>query len=353
MSLVSTAQIAMPDAEAAFARLAAHTREHDLVVEASGQNDLTIAIGDSSIRFFAGRSALTLKVTAVTAGILYFLKESAVQHLAELYPQAAGGLRWQDADTPVKTDLPSSFQELQVSGKSEPMPGMIRLRLAGVSDGTNLEGPGIHVKLMLPVRAGTGPVWPRVADNGTTIWPSGQDALHVRYYTIRSCDPAAGEIEIDLVRHQGGFFAEWAETAQRGDRIGLLGPAGGEIPKRGDRILLAGDMTALPALARMIENLPDGVTGDLVGEAETLADLQKYLPPTNLKLHALPPQCFQEEIVGFCRETAEQTIQFAWFAGEYRNAQTMRIFFKSELGLKKGKQYAITYWRAGSALKAD
>ncbi|WP_153771102.1 siderophore-interacting protein [Labrenzia sp. CE80] len=354
MPYQSTAKIDLPESDIILGQLVSHAREHDAVVRQSGPNDFSILVGESSINLASNDIGLTIEISAESESILYFLKEAAVSHLAELNADAAEAIRWDLSGQADRcSDLPPNLHVLSVCGKSEPTPSMIRLRLAGARPGSGLEGPGIHVKLMLPVCADREPVWPKVARNGATKWPVGEDALHVRYYTIKSYDPKIGEIEIDFVRHHGGVLSEWADKAEDGERIGLLGPGGGtEAPKSGARVVLAGDMTALPALARMIEILPDGTTGDLVGEAETIDVLQGYLPPTTLKLHALPPRSFQGSIVTYCRENVEQQLQFAWFAGEHSDAQAMRNFFKSELGLKKGAQYAISYWRTGKALGA-
>jgi NADPH-dependent ferric siderophore reductase len=351
----STAYVPLSAADQVFAQLVAHVEEHDAVMERTGAQGVRILVGDNSIEVGSDGSGISLKVSAVSQSILYFLKEAAVRHLADLDASAAEKLRWDDdAALTLNDGVPANFQELTLAGKSEPLPGLIRLRLDAKGDMGALTGPGIHVKLLLPLNPDRAPVWPKVAANGTTSWPSGEDALHVRYYTIRSTDADKGQLDIDIVRHEGGVIAEWAEIAKEGDRIGLLGPSGRERPQSGDHVIFAGDQTALPALARMIEDLPEGVSGHLVGEAETPEDLQRYLPVTSLVVHAIPPARFQSEVLDACRTlSAAEKQQFAWFAGEYKNAQAMRKFFKSELGLGKGSQFSITYWRKGVSLKAD
>lgn len=351
----SMAYVPLSGADQAFAQLVAHVEEHDAILEHTGARDVKILVGENSIEVGSDGEGISLKVSAVSQSVLYFLKEAAVRHMAELNAPAAEQLRWEDDAAPSLNDgLPSNFHELTLTEKSEPMPGLIRLRLNASGDMEALAGPGIHVKLMLPLNQDRAPVWPKVAANGTTKWPDGEDALHVRYYTIRSADPAEGHLDIDIVRHEGGVIAEWAEFAKEGDRIGLLGPSGRELPQSGDHVIFAGDQTALPALARMIEELPEGVTGHLVGEAETKEELDHYLPRTDLAVHAIPAARFQAEVLDVCRTlSAGEKLQFAWFAGEYKNAQAMRKLFKSEFGLGKGSQYSITYWRKGASLKAD
>jgi len=359
MMHVATAQVAVHEAEQVLAHLAAHAEEHDAVVRKNGRNGYSILVGANTIGLRAEGERLAVEVAAVSQSILFFLKEAAVQHLAELDAPAAESLRWETGpDKTACADTPPGFHHMRVTGKSEPMPGLIRLTLRTPDPAPSLSGPGIHVKLMRPVNPDPGsdhsPRWPQVAPNGTTIWPTGADALHVRYYTIRSADPETGEVEIDIVRHRGGLIADWADGAHAGDGIGLLGPGGGELPRSACQVLICGDQTALPAMARMLETLPTGSRGHLVGEAETREDLKDYLPDTVLSLHALPRKRFRSDIRQFCAGlTGSYKPEFAWFAGEHKNAQDMRSFFKSDLGLAKGDQFSIAFWRDGIPAKVD
>lgn len=355
MTYQSSARVALSDAGLLLGKLVAHAAEHDAVIEQNAPNDHTIIVGESTIRVASDDVSLSMEVKAASESILYFLKEASVRHLAELAPKAATELLWQDTAPRENTSaLPPGFFELTVVGKSAPMHGLIRLKLAGQADLGSLAGPGLHVKLMLPVLTGRSPVWPRVAPNGTTHWPAGDDALHVRYYTIKSVDPVQQTVEMDIVKHAGGLFAEWAERAGSGQKVGLLGPGGGEMPPENAQVLICGDQTALPAIARMLEQLPERVSGTVIAEAASDKELAAYLPDTPLGVRALPASRFRSTL----RETASSLVagvrpDFAWFAGEHEIAQDMRRFFKKDLHLAKGRQFSITYWRDGAPLKAD
>lgn len=354
MSCNSSAYVTMTGAESAFAHLLAHAQEHDVVLEHTGPTGFKILVGSSFIAVSTDGTGLILSITAESVSILYFLKEATVQHLAEVDTKAAETVAWKDEGTlSLNLKTPPSFYELSAVSVSEPMDGLIRLRLSGNQDISGLAGPGIHVKLMLPINPERPPVWPEASKNGMTKWPKGEDELHVRYYTIKSIDPENNELDIDIVRHEGGLIADWAAAATPGAKIGLLGPGGGETPDSANRVLLCGDLTALPALARMLESLPDDVSGDVVGEAQCLECLRSYLPMTRLTLHALPPDQFRSVVQSYCQNLTNETKpDFAWFAGEHQNAQSMRKFFKADLGLSKGHQYAITYWRDGTSQHA-
>ncbi len=355
MTYQSSSRVALSGADVLLGQLIAHAAEHDAVIEQNEPNDHTIFVGESTIRIASDGVSLSMEVTAASESILFFLKEASVRHLAELVPEAAEHLLWQDAAPHTnETERPPGFFELTVARKSSPMSGLIRLELAAQDDLLSLSGPGIHVKLMLPVRAGGDPVWPSVAPNGTTRWPEGDDALHVRYYTIKGIDPVLRTGDIDIVQHEGGLFAEWAEHAANGDRVGLLGPGGGEMPPADAHVLICGDQTALPAIARMLKQLPDNTSGDVIGEASSAAELAAYLPDTPLVLHALPSSRFRPELHKAASSlAAARKPDFGWFAGEHETAQEMRKLFKKDFQLPKGRQFSITYWREGTPLKAD
>lgn len=70
-----------------------------------------------------------------------------------------------------------------------------------------------------------------------------------RYYTIRRIDAAAGWLEIDFVLHEApGLAGDFARLARPGDICGMSGPCGLGVKPAG-HYLLAGDETALPAIA--------------------------------------------------------------------------------------------------------
>lgn len=80
-----------------------------------------------------------------------------------------------------------------------------------------------------------------------------------RTYTVRSLDPAAGEMAIDFVIHGDvGLAGPWAAHALPGDEISFMGPSGAWAPSAdADVHLFVGDEAAIPAIAAALEALPD------------------------------------------------------------------------------------------------
>ena len=123
-----------------------------------------------------------------------------------------------------------------------------------------------RVKLVLPGPDGRlcdiGQEDPVAIDNGEwyTRWRDlpDEERMPFRTYTVRRIDPEALELDIDFVlHHDAGPAGAWAEVAAIGDRSLVVGPdARSEESAQGidfhpgtaQRLLLAGDETAAPAI---------------------------------------------------------------------------------------------------------
>jgi NADPH-dependent ferric siderophore reductase len=80
-----------------------------------------------------------------------------------------------------------------------------------------------------------------------------------RDYTIRTMDRSAGTIGIDFVLHGDTPAPTWARSAKPGDTIEARGPRGGTVLRPdADWHLLTGDETCIPAIAHILETMPDG-----------------------------------------------------------------------------------------------
>ncbi|MFE2264665.1 siderophore-interacting protein [Streptomyces griseosporeus] len=81
-----------------------------------------------------------------------------------------------------------------------------------------------------------------------------------RTYTVRSWDPEHRELTLDFVLHgDEGLAGPWAARVRPGETIRFMGPGGAYAPDAGaDWHLLAGDESALPAIAAALEALPEG-----------------------------------------------------------------------------------------------
>ncbi|MCZ4511456.1 siderophore-interacting protein [Streptomyces sp. ActVer] len=98
-----------------------------------------------------------------------------------------------------------------------------------------------------------------------------------RTYTVRAWDPELHELTLDFVIHgDEGLAGPWATRVQAGEIVRFLGPGGAYAPDaEADWHLLAGDESALPAIAASLEAMPDGARVHAFVEVAGPAEEQK------------------------------------------------------------------------------
>lgn len=163
-------------------------------------------------------------------------------------------------------------------------PNFQRVTLSGLAD-MGPAGPirDLRIKLIIP-----GPE-PLTGFAGAADWFATWRGLDprvrgdMRTYSIRA--RRGGEVDIDFALHAGanpGPASAWAESCQPGDELWLIGPtaddstgAGIEFqPGNSERALLFGDETALPAIARILDEWPAGLAGHAFIEVPSAADAE-------------------------------------------------------------------------------
>jgi NADPH-dependent ferric siderophore reductase len=228
-------------------------------------------------------------------------------------------------------------------------PRMARITLGGEAvAGFPDEQPGEILTLIWPAEGHDAPVLPQ---DGWRF-PPGTPEQHARNYTIRAYDPAGPAITIDIVLHGDHSVASrWGGSVQPGARIGFAGPRVHfyDDPDA-DYTLLAGDETALPAIAATLERLPSGHRALAYIE---VADAQERQP--------LEPACDAQvvwihrdgEPAGRCPKLLEALRAAAlpqgrakvWVAGESLAVRALREHLRDERGLPIGPMQAIGYWK--------
>lgn len=187
-------------------------------------------------------------------------------------------------------ELGPNFRRITFGGYS--------LRDFGVHGGTL----DLRIKLMIPSVAADGTTLPlptfQMEQSGWyKEWLAMDPATRgsMRTYTVRRerLDAVYPEIDVDFVMHfdstgNGGPAANWALKARPGDAITLIGPNNraahcitAEIysgiewrPGMAQRVLLAGDETAVPAISAILESLPAYMTGHAFLEVPEAGDFQ-------------------------------------------------------------------------------
>ncbi len=111
-----------------------------------------------------------------------------------------------------------------------------------------------------------------------------EDMPATRTYTVRRVDHEAGELWIDFVVHGSeGIAGPWADAARPGDPVVLRGIGGGYAPDPGaDWHLLAGDESAIPAIASALEAMPTDAVGVCFIEVSGEADVLELRAPSGI-----------------------------------------------------------------------
>ncbi|MEV4641815.1 siderophore-interacting protein [Actinoplanes sp. NPDC049548] len=99
----------------------------------------------------------------------------------------------------------------------------------------------------------------------------------VRTYTVRRWLPDVPELWLDFVVHSDeGVAGPWAASARPGDPVRFMGPGGGYAPDpAAEWHLLAGDESALPAIAAALERMPADARVHAFVEVADAAEEQK------------------------------------------------------------------------------
>lgn len=300
-----------------------------------------------------GARDTTIRVEAEDETRLCYMKMAVAHHIAESFG-GTSGLVW--SGDGIDAGTPPFFRELQVVSSTRLGPHMRRLRLAG-RDLARFAHGGFHVRILLPP-PGRAPCWPVVGGDGLIVWPSGEDALTVRVYTIRAIDAAAGWLDIDFVLHPGldTPAARFAETAMPGDSIGMIGPGGAEIPEEAKNLLILGDDAALPAIGRILDELAPGIRARVLVEVDGAADRLPLADRDNVDLIWLHRDGRAPGTAGLLAAAMRDLDPAAlgpdlylWAGCEFSDFRAIRGIARKEWKMTKDRHLVVAYWRRGAA----
>ncbi|MGP4713358.1 siderophore-interacting protein [Psychrobacter sp. DM8] len=173
----------------------------------------------------------------------------------------------------------------------------------------------------------------------------------MRTYTI--AEQRSHEIDVDFVLHpqeHAGPALQWAHTAAIGDSILIGGPgAKKQINAQADWFLLAGDMTALPAITVNLAELPADAQGYAVIEVISEADIRSLNMPDNMDIHWVVNAVASID----SSPLLERIKQLPWLEGspavwaacEFNSMRALRHYFKQEKQVAKTHLYISSYWK--------
>ncbi|HEX2009809.1 MAG TPA: siderophore-interacting protein [Roseateles sp.] len=169
-----------------------------------------------------------------------------------------------------------------------------------------------------------------------------------RDYTPRRYDAAANELTLEFALHGDGPAAGWAAQTAPGQRLTIAGPRGSFIiPTDYAWHLLAGDETALPAIARRLEELPAGARAIVVLNLPEAADRRALASAADVLLHWVASDA---ELIATVRAlTLPAGEGYAWCAGEAAAMAALRRVLVEEKGHDRHAIRAAAYWKRGAS----
>lgn len=179
--------------------------------------------------------------------------------------------------------------------------------------------------------------------------------FQVRYYTVRRYDD--DEVVLDVVIHDEGLVTEWASDDCVGDRVVVTGAQGSFAPP-GDAawLLLVGDLTGLPAMARICEGIDqlDGLDQLDCRSTHIWAEVPDGLPgylPEGVDVTWLEPPAAGQSRLAEVVEAIDwpEGDGYFWMAGESAQMRAIRKHLMRERRLPSTAYDVMGYWRAVSA----
>jgi len=174
-----------------------------------------------------------------------------------------------------------------------------------------------------------------------------------RNYTVRAIRPRVDEVDVDFALHARGLAVDWVRAARPGDELAWGDVTGAYAPPPDtDWRLLVGDLAALPAIGRIVEELPAGARATVVAEVLDAADRQRWETAGDVDvvwLHGSgngpAPSRLEEAVRTFAEPPGQGYI---WMAGETRTVRATRRYIRHERGIAR-ERYSLTgYWLVGA-----
>ncbi|MGC3954258.1 MAG: siderophore-interacting protein [Propionicimonas sp.] len=219
-----------------------------------------------------------------------------------------------------------------------------------VFEGTDLAGfasPAAddHLRIFFPP---AGEPLPQPEGDGM---PAG---LQSREYTPFAWD-GRGWLVIDFVLHGEGVASDWVRQAEVGDEVFIGGPRGSLVMAGApDWWLLAGDLTALPAIRRHLAAVAPGTPVDVVLLSDDPADEQELSSQGDLNLRWVHPAAGARPgdvapLLAALQELPHrQGDGFAFIAAEQAVVAPARGYLTAR-GVELGRAVVKGYWKRGEA----
>jgi len=246
--------------------------------------------------------------------------------------------------------MTNRFHRATVLRNTALTPGMVRLTLGG--EGLrNFRSTGIgdeYLRLFFPDDSTGELALPIIDEKGRWTYPEGPSKVRCSTYTVRRFRADLGEIDIDFVVHEGGLASEWAQRAAPGEVITINSPRGLFMPpEETDWYLMVADAAGLPALARIVEEMPETAPVRVFIEVADPAHEQTLRFGPNVTLtwlhggNGYGPSGLEEAVR---RVPLPETPGYVWASAEQKVVRAIRKYVRHELKFMPARYELVGYW---------
>ncbi|NOV98315.1 NADPH-dependent ferric siderophore reductase [Isoptericola halotolerans] len=318
--------------------------------------------------------------------------------------------------TGVVAPQPWRMFDVEVQRVTRLCPSFIRITFTGADLHEFADnGCDQRIKFLLPAPCGGWEYLDRQNPDWFTSWRALPEERRnpLRTYTVRAVRPERREVDVDIVLHgDTGPASRWANGARPGSPLVIMGPnaaydgAHGGLefapPRSSHALLLAGDETAVPAIASICEALPADAVGEVFLEVPHREDRWTLAAPAGVRVTWLAREDGEhgDRLVPAVQEAADRmlamgvrasiddepvalgarepageledvdidneilwevpvdasgkplaqdTVLYAWFAGEAGVIKTLRRYLVGTKGVDRKSVAFMGYWRRGRA----
>lgn len=304
--------------------------------------DLPFEMRDDALYLQAWEGQLTVGADGECTLIhVQSMEASGLQVLCDVMIEQAKSrglnLKW---DGTISGARPSNMSIARVVGSMPISPSYHRVTIAG-ADLSRFDRGGRHFRLLF---GPDGADWPSLDEAGATQWPGGIKAWHRPVYTTRATEVAGGvtRLSFDVFCHAGGRTTEWATQVLAGAEIALTGP-GGDVPKATNWVGLIGDETALPIIARALEDFPETTQGKAIFFVPDDADMTELPRPPGIELHWIKRADGKGPVEALKALEMPQSQRYVFFAAEKSEALAARAHL-IDIGFDRTEFVSATYW---------
>lgn len=179
------------------------------------------------------------------------------------------------------------------------------------------------------------------------------DGHSARHYTVSGVVDGGFELEVFL--HGEGPGATWGRTASIGDSVLVSEPKDYyNVPEGSGVRVLVGDLTAVPAIARILADAGPDEVFRVVIELPGMGERRTFTTEADVQIewrvggNGIGPSMIGDALRSLAAEGVLDPAArpYVWIAGESKDTRKARAQLRHEIGLPISQQRIVGYWHA-------